>query len=257
MPPRTFFSGIAMLAAAIGLLACAPASARDCDGRHFAADDQDNRHPLRRPPPEFAVTLEKARAGDSREQRSLAVMYEAGYLVSRCMSEAVHWYRLAAEGGDSIAKQWVERRTGFDRLLAERECAGERCNGVGSSDGNNVAVLYASTARGRHFFAPVTINGKTVEGMIDTGASMVAMSTEAAQAFGIRFSEGRQGMAMTANGRINTYRVTVPQMEVAGIRVHNVPVSVGITGPVLVGMSFLSQLDVSMTSDTLTMRKRQ
>ena len=117
-------------------------------------------------------------------------------------------------------------------------------------------MLYASQQRGRHFFAPVSINGKTVEGIIDTGASMVAMSTDAARAFGINYANGTPGMASTANGKIQTYRVVVPQVDVAGIKVKNVPVTVGITGELLVGMSFLSQLDVSMTSDTLTMKKR-
>ena len=92
--------------------------------------------------------------------------------------------------------------------------------------------------------------------MIDTGASMVAMSPETAAAFGIKYTTGTQGLASTANGKINTYRVVVPLVEVAGIKVRNVPVSVGITGELLVGMSFLSQLDVSITADTMTMRKR-
>lgn len=250
--PTAILIGLAALAA---VLLSAPAAAKDCDGRYFAPADQDNQRPMRKPSAEFAATLEKANGGDAQAQRNLGVMYESAYLVSRCMADAMHWYRLAAEGGDGVAKKWVERKAGFDALGGGGECLGHRCSGSGNAE-NSVAVLYASPTRGRHFFAPVTINGKTVEGMIDTGATMVAMSAETAQAFGIRFSEGRQSAAMTANGRINTYRVVVPQMEVAGITARNVPVSVGITGQPLIGMSFLSQFDVSITSDTMTMRKR-
>ncbi|MFA7290822.1 MAG: retropepsin-like aspartic protease [Rhodocyclaceae bacterium] len=228
---------------------------KDCDGRHFAASDQQNRTPLRQPAPEFLESLDKAKAGDAAEQRNLAVRYESGYMVSRCTEEAARWYAKAAAGGDERARKWMTRQQSFQALNSGAECAGAGCTGSGVEE-TRVAVLRASPHRGRHYFAPVTINGRTVEGMIDTGASMLAMSTETAKAFGIKYTTGTQGMASTANGKISTYRIVVPLVEVAGIKARNVAVSVGITGELLVGMSFLSQLDVAITADTMTMRKR-
>lgn len=237
----TFWSGLAV--------------GKDCDGRHFAASDHQNRSPLRQPAPEFLASLEKAKSGDAAEQRNIAARYESGYMVSRCREEATRWYEKAAAGGDERAQKWMARHQAFQALNSGAECAGSGCTASGAEE-TRVAVLHASPHRGRHYFAPVTINGRTVEGMIDTGASMVAMSPETATAFGIKYTTGTQGLASTANGKINTYRVVVPLVEIAGIKVRNVPVSVGITGELLVGMSFLSQLDVSITADTMTMRKR-
>lgn len=256
MNRAALFCRTALLAALIGASCAGTAIGRDCDGRYFAAGDDQNRSPLRQPTQEFAASLEKAKAGNAVEQRSIAARYESGYLVSRCADEAARWYHKAAESGDEIARKWVARHQALKVLSEGAECAGD-CSGGSTTNEARVAVLRASSARGRHYFAPVTINGRTVEGIIDTGASMVAMSTETANAFGIRFAEGVQGTSSTANGRIMTYRVVVPQVDVAGIKVRNVPVSVGITGDLLVGMSFLSQLDVSISSDTMTMKKRQ
>lgn len=233
------------------------AAGKDCDGRYYAASDHQNRVPLRQPSAEFSASLEKAKAGDAVQQRSIAARYESGYLVSRCAEEAARWYYKAAESGDEIARKWVSRQQALKSLSEGAECVANGCSGSSLTDETRIAVLHANIYRGKHYFAPVTINGRTVEGIIDTGASVVAMSEETAKAFGIKFSGAPQGISSTANGKITTYRVVVPQIEVAGIKVRNVPVSIGITGELLVGMSFLSQLDVSIQSDTLTMKKRQ
>ena len=78
-----------------------------------------------------------------------------------------------------------------------------------------------------------------------------------AKSFGINYSDGKTGQASTANGKVATTLVTVPLIEVAGIKVRNVPVSIGISGEMLIGMSFLSRVNVSMGSGTLTMSKRK
>ncbi len=119
-----------------------------------------------------------------------------------------------------------------------------------------MAVLYASSSKNDHFFAPVTINGRTAQGLIDTGATTVAMSAEMAKTFGISADKGQSGQSSTANGNITTTHVTVPLIDVAGIKLRNVPVSIGISGDILIGMSFLSRVDVAMGSGTLTMTKR-
>lgn len=248
---------IALLVALTGTSLPGTSIGRECDGRYFAASDHQNLNPLRQPTAEFAASLEKAKAGDAVQQRSVAARYESGYLVSRCPDEAARWYQQAAEAGDEIAKKWLGRQQAFKSLRERGECSGNGCTGGSATDELRIAVLHANAYRGKHYFAPVTINGRTVEGIIDTGASMVAMSPETAKAFGINFSGAPQGISSTANGKITTYRVVVPQIEVAGIRVRNVPVSVGITGELLIGMSFLSQLDVAIAADTLTMKKRQ
>ena len=98
-------------------------------------------------------------------------------------------------------------------------------------------------AANNHYFAPVTINGVTEQGMIDTGASTIAMSPESAKHFGIDASHGKQQQFQTANGKTIDSVITVPKIQVGGLVLRNVMVSVGSSGPILIGMSsdFLSR----------------
>lgn len=231
------------------------AGAEECDGRYFATDKYGQEYRVKRPTPQLVETMDKAKAGIALEQRNLAVSYDAGYLVSRCRDKAVYWYSKAAESGDETARLWLERNNSLTALRAGPECASESCPGVGAGE-NRVAVLYASSSKNDHFFAPVTINGRTAQGLIDTGATTVAMSAEMAKTFGISADKGQSGQSSTANGNITTTHVTVPLIDVAGIKLRNVPVSIGISGDILIGMSFLSRVNVAMGSGTLTMTKR-
>jgi len=231
------------------------AAAKDCDGKYVISDQNGHERLSRRPNSKFSETLKNANEGVSLEQRNLAVSYGSGYLVSRCFEKSVYWYKKAAESGDEIAQQWLIKNKSILSLQAGKECAGDYCFGSGS-DENTMAVLYSSSDKHNHFFAPVTINGRTFQGMIDTGASTIAMSPEMAKTFGINAEGGQSGQSSTANGVITTTRIIVPLIDVAGIKVRNVPVSIGISGSMLIGMSFLSRVNVSMGSGMLTMTKR-
>jgi len=233
------------------------AAAEECDGHYFTIDQYGQEHPSRRPDNRFSEMLKKAKDGVSIEQRNLAVSYGTGYLVSKCHEKSVFWYRKAAESGDDIAQQWLIKNKSILSMQSGSECAGEFCLGS-SSDEKSVAILYPNTNKNGHFFALITINGHTAQGMIDTGASMVAMSPETAKTFGINSAGGQSGRSSTANGIITTTSVTVPLIDVAGIKARNVRVSIGITGDTpLIGMSFLRQVNVSMDSGAFVMSKRQ
>jgi clan AA aspartic protease (TIGR02281 family) len=239
----------------LGTLAATPAGAGDCDGRFFRSNANGNEYPARQPDSRLAATLKQADDGVAAAQRQLAIHYESGYLLSRCPEKSAYWYRQAAAAGDDVAQQWLLRNASVHELRGSRECAGEACAGsTGSS--TSVAVLYSNRSRNDHFFAPLSINGRTVQGLIDTGASTIAMSAETASKLGINADRGQKGNSMTASGTITTTTLIVPRLEVAGISMQNVPVSVGITGETLIGMSFLRRVDVSMGSGTLIMKKR-
>jgi TPR repeat protein len=52
----------------------------------------------------FDRTLERANAGDAMAQYDLGVMYSSGTGVQEDQTEAVKWYRMAAEQGDADAQ---------------------------------------------------------------------------------------------------------------------------------------------------------
>lgn len=247
---RTAFASLLL-----SLPIAASAGAAACENRYYGEVDPAREVPLANPAKPLARLLKSAAAGDSAAQRSLAISYDAGYLVAPCPEKARLWFGKAAAAGDEAAQQWQVRDQALAGLREGPECLGASC--LGSDDsGRQAAVLYANAARNNHFFAPLTINGKTVDGLIDTGASVVALSAETARLLGIGFADGKQGMASTAGGKITTTTVTVPRLEVAGIVAYNVPVSIGIAGEPLIGLSFLNRVNMTVSAGVLTMTKR-
>ena len=242
---------LALLAACTAFM---PAAHADCEGRFFAPDDKDNARPLRQPHAEFVTTLRAANGGSAQASRNLAASYEAGYLVSKCEEKARYWYAKAAGAGDEIARRRVDENATLARFAAGPECAGPYCNG-NPGGGPYVAMFYAG--RNGHYFAPLSINGVTVTGLIDTGASTIAMSKETARQLRIDTLTGEQGTVQTANGHLTTTNVVVPSVTVSGITLQDVRVAIGITGEPLIGMSFLSRLQLRMGRGALSMSREQ
>lgn len=205
--------------------------------------------PERGSDPVFAKSLKKAIKGDVIEQRNVAVSYEAGYLVGRCFANAYFWYKQAAKQGDAISAQWVARNEALIALMNGPECFGASCGAKG-----NTGTAYAE--ENGHFFAPLTINGKTIRGLIDTGATIIALNKEDAAELGIDFSQGNENMSGTANGAMVSRIVTVPELTVAGVSIDNVQVSCCINSSVsLIGMSFLSRVRFAVDGNALSIKK--
>lgn len=246
---------IAGLLASIFILLSPVSYAADCEGRYFSPDDYRSEHALAQPHKDFRDMAKAAQLGRAVDMRNLAVSYEAGFLVSKCLDKAVYWYKKAAQGGDKIATQWIDEYIELKRMGDGPGCVGAFCTAANKSQSARLATFYSG--HNGHYFAPLTINGVTEPGLIDTGASSIAMSADTAQRYGIDKLPGAEGKASTANGVITTRNVLVPSITVAGITLEHVRVSIGITGTTLIGMSFLSRLNVQMTSGTLTLAKRE
>ena len=232
-----------------------PALAESCGAeQYFAPTDASNAEPLEAPHAEFRKTQALARGGNAAEARNLASLYEAGYLVSACHEKAAYWYDKAASGGDDIAKAWMERNARMARLRSGPECLGNACFAAAGNGGNQTAVLRLA---GRRYDASVTVNGKSVRGIIDTGATSVAMSATTAKELGVSYSGGRQVRISTANGSKMGHAVMLSSITVENITLDNVRavVSEG-DHPLLIGMSFLSRVTMSTSNGGMTLVKR-
>lgn len=112
------------------------------------------------------------------------------------------------------------------------------------ASGRRSTILYMG--QNGHYQADVTINGFTVPMMIDTGATTIALSYEDADRLGLNpGSLDFTGMVMTANGPARTAYVTLPEIEVGGIRRTNLAAGIAEPGKLsgsLLGMNFLSSL---------------
>jgi clan AA aspartic protease (TIGR02281 family) len=203
--------------------------------------------------PSFAKSLKLASQGNVIEQRNVAVSYEVGYLVGSCFSNAYFWYRQAARQGDKLSAEWLARNDALIALMNGPECYGSACGALRSSPGTT-GTAYAG--EGGHFFAPLSINGKTINGMIDTGATVIALNTAGEAELGINFSQAEQGTSGTANGAMMNRIMTVSNVSVAGVSLDNVQVACCINSPVsLIGMSFLSRVRFTVAGNTMNFRK--
>ena len=97
-----------------------------------------------------------------------------------------------------------------------------------------------------HYSARATINKADIDVMVDTGASVVALSYEDAQNAGLRPNTLDFTVDVsTANGAVKAARVKLDRVEIDTVRVDDVDALVlpqGALKGTLLGMSFLSKL---------------
>lgn len=110
-----------------------------------------------------------------------------------------------------------------------------------------------------HYYVSGYINGRPVDFMVDTGASAIAMNMHDAQRLGVNFRRGVKGSASTAGGIVDAYHVDIDKLSIGNITVHQVRATVVIGHfpvQVLLGNSFLSQIEMSEEAGVLVMRKK-
>lgn len=113
--------------------------------------------------------------------------------------------------------------------------------------------------RDGHYHADAEINGRSVPVLVDTGATLVALTYEAAEAAGIFVGEKDfTAYSRTANGIARFAPVTIDRLSIDGITVRNVQAAVserGKLGVTLLGMAFLSKLNVQMRDGKLILQE--
>jgi aspartyl protease family protein len=117
-----------------------------------------------------------------------------------------------------------------------------------------------SAGRGGHFEASFEMNGRPVRGLVDTGATSVAINESTARRIGVSLSAlGFSVPVSTANGVVKAAPVTVKRITVGGIAIGEVEALVlpdkALSGT-LVGMSFLKRLSsFRVENGTLILRR--
>jgi len=105
-----------------------------------------------------------------------------------------------------------------------------------------------------HYIASGEINGKSVEFLLDTGATLVAIPEHIANR--LKLKKGRTFQSETANGLSLSYETRIDRLTLGDIVMHNVPASIssGMTfDQILLGMSFLKYLRMVQQGNKLTL----
>ena len=115
-------------------------------------------------------------------------------------------------------------------------------------DAGKSTVRIASSAYG-HYVTGGQINRRSVQFMVDTGATSISLSSVAAERIGLSYSNGEQMRVGTANGNVTGYRVLLSSVSVGSISLTNIEAIV-IEGEfpedVLLGNSFLSRVEMKV-----------
>ena len=97
-----------------------------------------------------------------------------------------------------------------------------------------------------HFWATAYVNGEPVKFLVDTGASLVALSLRDARKIGLDTDKLEQNAEVrTAAGRVKAAVTMIDAIEIDGVTVKNVQAVIIDKGleHSLLGMSFLNRLD--------------
>lgn len=151
------------------------------------------------------------------------------------------------------------------RLFAEIEIDGQRdIYELGRHIGGGYTTpktnqLMISADRRGSYFTHGQINGRSINFLIDTGASSVAINENLARSLDLDYmNPTRRLLVETAAGMKTGYRVVLNEVTIGGISLYNVQGTV-ISGDSpsvpLLGMSFLSQLEIEKKQNLMILRK--
>ena len=144
----------------------------------------------------------------------------------------------------------------FGDVLNDQRNPNQQIMNTMNTDGIPEVVLQRN--RYGHYVATGIINGEAVEFMLDTGATDVAIPGELAKKLNLK--PGSEVRVSTANGIVTARMTRLDQVELGAISLNNIKATINPfmdEDEVLLGMSFLKQLEMIQRGETLTLRQYQ
>ena len=129
--------------------------------------------------------------------------------------------------------------------------------GAQRDDGKGSRIVLSASSGG-HFVTGGQINGKQVRLLVDTGASMVALSAAVATELGIDYQRGTRVRLGTANGTISAWNVKLDSVRIGEVTVFGIDAVVlpEAMPYVLLGNSYLGRFQMTRDNDQLLLSRR-
>jgi aspartyl protease family protein len=176
---------------------------------------------------------------------------------------------LAVDGGDPKTVKVGQKWNGITVLSVERDRATVDIDGrrrvlmhgphyrAAEASSDRAEITLAADDRG-HFLGDGAVNGQAVRFLVDTGATAVALPARDAQRLGLDYRKGPQGLAKTANGTVPVYRVSLDIVKLGSIELRSIDAIVIEEGldTALLGMSFLSRVEMKRDGSSMTLSRR-
>jgi aspartyl protease family protein len=140
----------------------------------------------------------------------------------------------------------------FNNFLESENNPNQSPQTLSGNNGSKIVVLKRN--RSGHYLANGKINDSPVVFLLDTGATDVALPEKLANRLGLQ--KGYEMQARTANGIAKSYMTILKHVSIGEIRLYGIRASIlpGMKGnEVLLGMSFLKQLEMRQKGDSLSL----
>lgn len=128
----------------------------------------------------------------------------------------------------------------------------------GSANSGRASVTLTVNSRGA-FVSLGSINGHPISFTIDTGATLVVISSAQADQMGVSWRSAPVAMASTANGPVPFHFVKLDQVKIGDIVLTNVDGAVqenGLGTGALLGQSFLNRTEMQRSGSEMVLTKR-
>lgn len=180
------------------------------------------------------------------------LIVDGGFPKAVAVGEVHKGIKVVAIQGEQITLEVGGKR----QVLRVGDAPASVGSGAGQQLSGGRVVLTAGP--GGHFMSEGQINGRTVQFMVDTGATTVAMSVADAKRIGLDYQNGQTVQMSTANGITQGWRVTLNTVRVGDVMVSGVEavVSPGGMPYVLLGNSFLSRFQMNRNNDQMVLERR-
>lgn len=131
---------------------------------------------------------------------------------------------------------------------------GERAD---SASANGQRVVLTADRRG-HFMSAGSINGKSVQFMVDTGATTVVLGQADAQRMGLKIDGAPRVGMQTANGTVVGHQLKLQRVRLGDAEINDVAAVVlpQAMPYVLLGNSFLNRFQMQRDNDQMTLQRR-
>lgn len=132
---------------------------------------------------------------------------------------------------------------------------GSAASGAAAAGGREIVI---PAGPGGHFLTSGSINGQAVRFMVDTGATLVALSRSDASRLGLDLKSARSVVTQTAAGPATAQMLPLQRVRVGDVEVYDV-MAVVTEAPmpfVLLGNSFLERFQWRRDNDVMRLEKR-
>ncbi|MDP1524219.1 MAG: TIGR02281 family clan AA aspartic protease [Rhodocyclaceae bacterium] len=128
---------------------------------------------------------------------------------------------------------------------------------VSSGSSEKPVLTLMADVRG-HYTIQGSINGTSMNFLVDTGATYIALGAADARRAGIDPHKGTPGITQTANGQARVWKVKLNSVKIGGIALSNIDATVHEQDMpvVLLGMSFLNRMDIRRDGQSMTLTQR-